>query len=110
MTECGLLDAAKFAEELHHINGSWSCIVATGFGHCGSLDRAREVHRRYIERERAHGPLDPGVEVLWAVPDSQVGLRSTVQKLFKAMGHDYGRWRNEKATQQRLSFLEDDVL
>mgnify|MGYP007100412453 CR=1 FL=1 len=110
MNECGILHAAKYAGQLHQIKGSWSSIVATGFGHCRFVDRSREVHRRTLERERAQGPLDPWDEVFWALSNSQDGVQSTVQDLFEAMRLDYRRWRGEKVTQERLSFLEDDVL
>ncbi|GAA5923934.1 hypothetical protein JCM3775_005552 [Rhodotorula graminis] len=110
VTECGILHVAKYAEDLHQLKGSWSCIIATGFGHPLFLDRAREVHRRTLERERAQGPLEPWAEIFCALSNSQVGVRSTVEELFRAMGHDFRRWRDEERAQERLAFLEDRVL
>ncbi|GAA5900125.1 hypothetical protein JCM8208_002022 [Rhodotorula glutinis] len=110
VNESGILHAAKHDGQLHQLKGSWSCIVATGFGHCRFVDRSREVHRRTLDRERAQGPLQPWDETWWALSNSQAGVKSTVEDLFGAMGLKYARWTAEKKTQERLSFLEDDVL
>lgn len=109
MTDSGLISTANHVEDLHQLKSSWSCIVAIGFGHCEFLDRAREIHRRNLERKRAHGPLGPWDEVSWALTKSESTVVSTARVLFKAMGHDYFEWREEKATQERLSFLETEL-
>ncbi|GAA5854851.1 hypothetical protein JCM9279_005538 [Rhodotorula babjevae] len=110
VNECGILHAASHDGELHQLKGSWRCIVAIGFGHCEFLDRAREIHRRSLERTRAQGPVDPYDEIFWALESSQAIVKSTVTGLIWAMRLDYERWRAEEKTQERLSFLDDGIL
>ncbi|GAA5854854.1 hypothetical protein JCM9279_005539 [Rhodotorula babjevae] len=109
VTTSGLISTANHVEDLHRLKISWYCVVAIGFSHCEFLDRAHEIHRRNLERQRAQGPLEPWEEVSWALSNSESIIVSTVQGLLEAMGHDYQQWRQEKATQQRLSFLEEEL-
>ncbi|GAA5844441.1 hypothetical protein JCM9279_006307 [Rhodotorula babjevae] len=86
VNESGIITAANGVEDLHQLKGSSP-----------------------VERDRAKGPLAPWADRFCGLYNSESTVVSTARDLFAAMGHDYFEWREEKATQERLSFLETEL-